>query len=540
MKIIKLYIIAVLSTLLVGGCSESFLDSEPIVELTSGNFYKTKRDAELAINGCYDGIQVLYSNGVALPVLSEVLSDNTFGATGKTDNYSYQLFDEFDLQRSPADVDVLNGNWEAYYAAIFRCNSLLVKMDQIDWEGDTTYMHSIESQARFLRAYAYFDMVRIWEKVPLVTVPTNENVPQAKPVDVYKVIAQDLAFASENGSETVEPGKINKWAAKALLARVYLFYTGLYNASDLAGVVTKAQVLAGLEEVISSGNYGLVEEFKNLWPAASSKTAESGVGLETTYAGKDNKETLFAIKYNITSDYDGNTDGNQWLVMMGLRTQNFVPYGKGWGACTVLKSLYDAYEDDDARKEASIIAIDEEGLDFDNSDQREYTGYSNKKYTPLSAIFEDENGTKTVKDVAEGNGATNFMIGQFQDYVVMRYADVLLMAAELGSANAQSYFDEVRGRAGLGSKAPTVENIMQERRLEFAFEGIRYWDLLRQGLDVAANTIALNTTVLNGGLEASKIISKQNILDTRGFQIIPQTQISRSGGLLLQNEGWKN
>lgn len=541
MKIIKLYIIA-LSALIVGGCSESFLDSEPIVELTTGNFYKTKKDAELAIVGCYDGIQVLYSNGVAFPVLSEVLSDNTFGATGNVDNYGYQLLDEFDLQRSPSDVDILNDNWEAYYKAIFRCNTLLQKMEQIDWEGDTAYMHSIESQARFLRAYAYFDMVRIWENVVLVTEPTNENIPQADPDDVYKVIAEDLVFAAENGSESVEAGKVNKWAAKALLARVYLFYTGLYNKSDLAGVVSKELVLDGLENLISENNYGLVEEFKNLWPAASSEMAASGIGLQTTYAGKDNKETIFAIKYNITSDYDGNTDGNHWMVMMGLRSQNFVPYGKGWGACTVLPSLYNAFEEGDTRKEASIIAIAQEELDFDNSDQREYTGYTNKKYTPLSAVFVDDDGNETVMDVAEGNGATNFMIGQYQDYVAIRYADVLLMAAELGSANAQTYFDEVRGRAGeeLEPKTATLENIMKERRLEFALEGIRYWDLLRQGVENAANTIAISTKVQNGGIEADKIISKQNVVETRGFQIIPQTQISRSGGVLIQNEGWKN
>ncbi len=536
MKIIKLYIIA-LSALLIGGCSESFLDSEPIVELTSANFYKNKKDAEMAIVGCYDGIQVLYSSGVAFPVLSEVLSDNTFGATGNGDNFSYQLFDEFDLQRSPSDVDVLNSNWEVYYKAIYRCNTLIEKMEQIDWEGDTAYMHSIESQARFMRAYAYFDMVRIWEKVPLVLVPTNENIPQANPDDIYKAIAEDLAFAAENGAETVEAGKINKWAAKALLARVYLFYTGLYGKADLAGV-SKTDVLEGLEEVIASENYGLIDEFKNLWPAASSKMAESGIGLETTYAGKDNMETLFAIKYNITSDYNGNTDGNHWMVMMGLRTQNFIPYGKGWGACTVLPSLYEAYEAGDTRRDASIISIVGEGLEFDNADQREYTGYSNKKYTPLSAVFLDENGNEVVRDVAEGNGATNFMIGQFQDYVVIRYADVLLMAAELGSANAQTYFDEVRARAGLASKTATFQNIMNERRFEFAFEGIRYWDLLRQGVETAANTIAINTKVLNGGLEANKVISKQNIMDTRGFQIVPQTQISRSGGLLKQNDGW--
>lgn len=542
MKKITYYMLA-LSALLLSACSESFLDSEPNTSLTDGNFYRTKADADLAIVGCYDGIQVLYSSGVAFPIMSEVLSDNCFGATGNTDGLGYQLLDEFDLQRSPADVDLLNDNWKAYYKAIYRCNVLLSKMDQIDWGGDTDYRNEIESQARFLRAYAYFDMVRIWEKVPLLTAPSSDNIPQATADELYAQIAEDLQFAATNGVSAVEPGRVTKWAAKAMLARVFLFYTGYYGKTEMNGV-TKTEVLAGLEEVIASTGttgYGLVDQYKNLWPAASATVNATKTGLESTYAGKDNKETLFAIKYNITSDYNGNTDGNQWLVMLGLRVQHFTPYGKGWGACTVLPSLYNAYETGDARKTASIIAIAEEKLDFDNSDQREYTGYSNKKYTPMSTYVLDEStGEYVVKDVAEANGATNFMIGQFQDYVVMRYADVLLMAAELGSTNAQSYFDQVRTRAGLASKTVNQANLMAERRVEFAFEGLRYWDLLRQGLSTAANTLAVSTTVKNGGVETTKTITSAKVTATRGFQIIPQSQISLSNGVLKQNAGWTN
>lgn len=530
MKKINIYILA-LGALFMSACSESFLDSEPLTSLTDGNFYKTTSDAELAIVGCYDGIQVLYSSGVAFPIASEVLSDNCFGATGNTDGYGYQQIDEFDLSRSPADVNQFENNWASYYKAIYRCNVLLQKMDQIDWKENTTLRNSIEAQARFLRAYCYFEMVRLWEKVPLLTEPSSENIPQASADDTYSLIAEDLLFAAENASETVEGGRVNKWTAKAMLARVYLFYTGYYGKTDLAGKLTKAQALQCLEDVIASGKYELIADFKNLWPAASSKANAKGDGLETTYAGKDNKETVFAVKYNITSDYNGNTDSNHWLVMLGLRSQSFCPYGKGWGACTVSSKLFSAFESGDKRKEASIIDIVGENLDFDNADQREYTGYTNKKYTPLC----NPNG----KDLAEFNGGVSFQISQYQDYVVMRYADVLLMAAELGSANAQDYFDQVRSRAGLTSKSVSVANILDERRFEFAFEGIRYWDLLRQGLQTAADVIAESTTVKNGGVESTKQIKKENILATRGFQMIPQTQISLSDGVLQQNDGWK-
>lgn len=537
MKKFKIYTLA-LGAFILGGCSSTFLDSEPITSLTDANFYKTTADAELAVVGCYDGLQILYQNGVAFPIASEILSDNCYGATGNSDGYGYQQIDEFDLSRSPVDVNQFNGNWVNYYKAIYRINVLLQKMDQIDWKDDLTLRNSVEAQARFLRAYCYFDMVRLWEKVPLLTEPSNDNIPPATPDEIYQVITEDLLFAAENGSATVEAGRVNKWIAKAFIARVYLFYTGYYSKSDLVGTVSKAQALQGLEDIITTGNYGLIEDFKDLWPAASSALDASGIGLTTTYAGKDNVETVFAIKHNITSDYNGNTDSNQWLVMLGLRSQNFIPYGKGWGACTVNPKLYNDFESLDTRKTASVIAIAEEGLDFDNSDQREYTGYSNKKYTPMATTILVD-GKTVVKDVAEANGGTSFQISQFQDYVCMRYSDILLMAAELGSTNAQSYFDQVRLRAGLTSKTVTTVNIMNERRFEFAFEGIRYWDLLRQGIETAAATIAESTTILNGGVAATKQIKSNNIIKTRGFQMIPQTQVSLSDGVLIQNEGWK-
>ena len=138
-------------------------------------------------------------------------------------------------------------------------------------------------------------------------------------------------------------------------------------------------------------------------------------------------------------------------------------------------------------------------------------------------------------------GGVNFMIGQFQDYVSIRFSDVLLMAAELGSGNAQAYFDLVRNRA-YGGTAParTVSqaNIMTERRLEFAGEGIRYWDLLRQGISTAASTIAESVTLKNGGANATKTILAAKITDTKGLSQIPNSQITLSNNVLKQNTGW--
>jgi hypothetical protein len=113
------------------------------------------------------------------------------------------------------------------------------------------------------------------------------------------------------------------------------------------------------------------------------------------------------------------------------------------------------------------------------------------------------------------------------------------MAAELGSSNAQSYLDQVRSRAGLASVSATKENILKERTAEFAFEGIRYWDLLRQGVDYAANVIAASSgTTLSGGVSDEVSIKAQNIIDKKGLCQIPNNQITLSNGVLKQNTGW--
>ncbi len=523
-----------LGTLFLGAsCSESFLDTEMKTNLSDVNYYQTKNDAWTALVGCYDGLQRVWSDGIAFPFASEVLSDNCFGGMGSSDVYNFQMIDEFDKQRSPSDIDLYAANWKGYYKAIYRCNMFIGKMDQIKWDGDRTLRKQYESETRFLRAYCYFDMARLWGNVPLLTEPTSENVSQAAPEEVYKVIAKDLKFACDSLSgkaysatdAKTNGGRVTKYAAEALLARVYLYYTGYYGKSDLAGVVTKAQALAYLEDVVTNGGYGLVSNFANLWPAASLNN----------YVGEDNKETVFAIKYTYTSNYDGDADGNHWLVMMGIREQSIYPYGLGWGGCTVNPKLWNAYDSRDTRKVASIISIDDEKLDFQKKDkQREYTGYYVKKYTPMSDSVGNSLAVKL--------GAVNFMIGQYQDYVSIRYSDVLLMAAELGSAKAQDYFDLVRKRAYGDSfvQVPVSQSaIMAERRLEFAFEGIRYWDLLRQGVSVAANTISESgVKVYSGGVETTKVIKADGITATKGLQQIPYNQITLSNNVLIQNAGW--
>lgn len=528
MKKISTYLLA-FGLFTFSSCGD-YLDTSPPTTLTEADFYKTPEHAYTALVACYDGLQIIWS-GTGIPVVAEILSDNAFGGGGNSDGFGYNMIDEFNKETAPAEQNFFENNWKDYYRAVYRCNRLLQRMDGIDWTGQEELRAVYESEARFIRAFLYFDMVRLWGNIPLLTEPTAENVEQSSADDVYALIADDLKFAVANlpgvpyGEQAAAGrGRATKWAAESLLARVFLYYTGYYGQTDLVGKVTQADALGYVEDVIANSGHGLVEDFANLWPAAS---------LDD-YAGEDNQETIFAIKYTFTSDYDGNTDGNHWMIMNGMREQFSFPYGNGWGFSTMNPALWDAYNDGDTRQGATLIAIEEEQIEFDKiENQRQYTGYYNKKYSPMV----DEAG----QSLAVKMGGVNFMIGQFQDYVAIRYSDVLLMAAELGSPNAQDYFDEVRERAlgnAFSSIPATKANILEERRLEFAGEGLRYWDLLRTGVDNAAAVIAETTTLLSGGVETDVVISEQKIKEKMGLQQIPYNQITLSGGKLEQNEGW--
>jgi len=531
----RLYI-AIAGLLIFTSCGEDYLKTHSYTELNESTFYNTPTDAYNGLVGVYDGFQRMYSAAFAVPTITEVFSDNAFGGGGAADGYGGQLMDEFDQQRSPSDIKIIEDDWINYYAGIFRCNALLGNLDRVKWAGADTLKNQYAAEARVMRAIAYLDLVRLFENVVLLDKPSSENLPQANPDDVYKLIADDLVFAIQNlpavpyaKQVPAQHGRITKWAAEALLARAFLFYTGYYGKADLAGV-TKQQVLDNLEDLIQHSGHDLVPDFATLWPAASG----------ANYAGERNIENILNIKATYTGNYNGDMDGNQWMVMFGLRDGNYPPYGQGWGFGTVNPKLWNAYSDQDTRKVASIISIADENLTaagFGNGGQREYTGYYTKKYTPMSSLV---NGV--AKGLAEQLGGVNFQIGQYQDFIMVRYADVLLMAAELGSANAQSYFDKVRQRAyktNFSSIPVTPDNIMTERRLEFAGEGIRYWDLLRQGVNVAAATIAeTDTPVLSGGVSAKVTIKAENIISKRGFQQIPNTQITLSNSVLKQNPGW--
>jgi hypothetical protein len=529
-------------------CSDSFLDVESKTESTTGNFYKTESDAWRALVGCYDGWRQIHSApGVGFYVASTIMSDETYGATGNGDGRGYQVIDRFDISQSPSDLNIYETDWTDYYAAVYRCNELIAHENDIEWTSVPTqgiYM----GECRAIRAFLYFDMVRLWGNIPLKLEPINDNPAQADPDEVYAAIFADLQYAIANIPDTDHQGyyptagqgagHVSKFAAEAILARAYLYYTGYYG-KEPAGV-TKADALAAVEDVIASGKYSLVSDFKDLWPAASLVAKTDALGWDTdlsTYAGDNNSEVVLAMNFTPTQDYNGNNDSNRWLVMMGVRGMSLAPYHYGWGACTVCPTFLNQFLNSDPRLTPSVIDVENEGFaSLDTytkaiKDQREYTGYTVKKYTCLG--FYD--GTSANKE----DGSAGFQETSPNQYVYVRYADVLLMAAELGSANAQAYFDQVRSRAGLSSLPVNQTNIMNERAREFAFEGLRYWDLLRQGVDVAAQAIAASSgDVLSGGVDDNVTIDANKIIATKGLSQIPYNQITLSNNVLKQNAGW--
>ncbi|MCM1254789.1 MAG: RagB/SusD family nutrient uptake outer membrane protein [Duncaniella sp.] len=545
--------LGVVGALSMTSCSDSFLDVTSKTDSNTENFYKTEGDAWRALLGCYDGWRQISSNpGKQIYVSATVMSDECYGGTGNGDGFGYQVLDTFDPMKSPGDQQLFSTDWKVYYAGVYRCNELIAHEEQITWESEANHgLYMGECHA--IRALLYFDMVRLWGNIPLFIEPVNENREQADPAEVYAAIFEDLKFAIANIPANAnltesESGRITKYAVESILARAYLFYSGYYgkdpgftNAEGVTtGVVTKAEALAAVEDVINSGNYGLVADFKTLWPAASLVPIPDSNGWDTsksTYAGDYNKEIILAQKFTPTQDYSGNNDSNRWLVMMGMRSLNFTPYGKGWGAATVTPYFLEKYLKDDPRYTPSVIDLEAEGItgtnDFNSSynDQREYTGYTVKKYSPL--VYGNGNpGTNA-------DGTAGFQECNANQWVIVRYADVLLMAAELGSGNAANYMHQVRARVGLDDIAVNQQNIMDERARELAFEGHRYWDLLRQGVNVAADAIAASAgKVFNGGVETTVSYNKNTIVATQGLSQIPEDQITLSNGVLKQNPGW--
>jgi len=552
-------------------CGENFLDTAPVTSKTDVSYYTAPAEFTEALIGCYDGLQTLAGNAAMLYLAPEIASDECQGSAGSGDDDQFAELNDFtDLTKIWPNY--FDDNWQAAYKVLNRANTILSRIDQVTWDKESEKA-SIEAQTKFIRAFVYLNMVRTFGVCPLLTAPSNEIVGNATTDEIYALIFSDLKYASDNGLATAYDGHATKYAAEALLARAYLYYTGYYQ-KDAPGII-KAEVIAYLEDLKKNGGFALMASPFQLWPSSAQykATVETGdfhnaylvAGEEYSYAGELNKEVIFSIRHTYTGSYNGNTnDGNlfslyvaprcsksggtEGLTLKGMQKNG---YASGWGIADVAKEFYDSFESGDKRRESSIIDVKAEcGADVDNGcadGTAQYTGYTIKKYCTTGDFYVKDDGKTAYQYsclIDNANGHMN--TSQTQDFVIIRYADVLLMLAEL--KEDVSYINKVRQRAGLSDLAAySKEALFSERAHELCFEGIRYWDMLRydgkENLAYAKKALAGNSNgeylVISGGISQSITIDYNRLSTTKGLFPIPLNQIDLSGHVIEQNEGWK-
>jgi hypothetical protein len=533
----------ILSLIIIGlsvlSCSEDMLNRYPTTSLVIENFYKTPEDATQAVVAVYNTL--LKEDWWSQLFMSEAASDNCAGGAGSGDGGGFQRWDrglEWPDANTHQDV------WKTYYGAIFRANVYLENEVLIDWTGNEALQKQYQAEVRFLRAHFHFYLARLFGEIPALshTIAPDETPSRTPAEDLYTFIMDDLKFCIDNGLSApygvMNPsnwGRVTKWAAEAMAARVYLYYSGYYNDATL-GEYTAETVRGYIDDVINNSGHELVPEFASLWRVPTI----TELGDLGQYAGETNPEVVWAVRY----ESSGNPYGT-WHRMMGPRNTNHDPYGQGWGAITVMPTLWNQYDLADKRKTATIISYDDEGFVYNWSDaaitQAQYTGYSPKKY-----LF---------RSVGGNIETSNWQLDGFEDFMVIRFADVLLMGAELhlitgDAGTALTWINRVRRRA-FGDdthnySSVTLENIFAERKLELACEGLRYWDILRSCKGDFSKLVPILTYVddTDGDDYSQSIdvvsldVDGNNFVPIKGLFQIPPGEIALMLGSIEQNPGF--
>lgn len=515
MKTIKsLSVIAILLMISLSGCMDDFLEKKPLIERTEVNFYQSPQDAQEALFAVYD-VTTWQSGGDFHPydLVVNILSDDAYA--GGSDSGDQPELVEFNRHDISTTNNKVRGIWGDRYTGIYRANLLLDRIQDIEFD-DPAEKALYIAEARFLRAFFYFDLIRFYGEIPFFERPlvaADNEMTLSPPEVVYNFIASELAAAIPDLREnipTAEKGRVSKWAAKSLLGRVYLYHKDyaqpVWGLSDLP--VTRNEVIGHLEDVINLSGHALVSDFGDLW----------GVSNE------HNIESIFEINHMSTAYGDwgwlNGTLGNWTGIMTGLRgiPNSHDVYAPGWSFQPVTPALVNEFDpDNDSRYFHSILDPVAENIPHNAGQMFQWAGFAFKKFHPRA------------EDRPTFNQEHNWPYNR----PVIRYSDVLLMAAELGAANAQQYFDEVRERAfgpGFQSLPPTKENIIAERRLEFAGEGHRYWDLLRLGLNETQTTLQAAS---NQAIDDEAPIEFNPA--RKGVFPIPDSEIILSNGALKQH-----
>lgn len=436
MKRIQILLVFTL-VLILSGCKKSFLELAPVSNANALNFYKTTSDFDIAVAAAYNSLYTIYAPEGSVSYTGEQMSDNAivYNISGiEADKWAFK-----DYNLKPANTMVYQF-WQEYYKSLFNINIVLDKIEGATL--GTAYKEGVKAEMSFLRGLYYFNMVRMWGDVPLVLGPLSAEdsykVLRSPQADVYAQIIKDLQYAADKlplNSQTPQKGKATKGAAQALLGKVML------TKGDKTGAA------AMLQQVYSSSEYSLLPTYAALWGPAV----------------KNTKESIFEIQYI------GGASSNPYSRYYQIFFPNTNIYGfYGGGMNQVTDDLWNEYETGDARRDLSIATGYQNGTTFVS---QKYP----KKWTDASATIQS----------GAVYGSNNFM--------VLRYADVLLMLAE--ATGDAMYLNQVRTRAGMAAwgtagypvaKYATLDlAIEHERRVELALELHRWFDLKRTGRAIA-------------------------------------------------------
>ncbi|MBB6108089.1 SusD family protein [Mucilaginibacter lappiensis] len=504
----NLNIIAVCMLVLTATLSacKHYLDVNPQGKITQDDIAKDPNAAKALVTGIYN---VFYIGGFdpdidsfQFVIMTDIASDDADKGSSPDD---YGDAKQIDNLQTSATNGVVNNVWTGHYQGVARANQALDKLQNAQFDAATK--NALIGEAKFLRAYFYFNLVRLYggvpllDKVPLASEANQDKYQTRATADaIYAFIISDLDFAAANLPDkgATDVGRATKSAAQSLEAKVYLYMKNYQKAYDLS------------KAVMDGGKYSLVKDYSLIWR----QRAINGDG------GNNNSESIFEIQAGINKDCSAGI--NLYSVSQGPRAGGKFGWADlGFGFNNPSASLLAEYEANDVRKAATVISINAhgtvlwDGFRIPSQDSVQNSTYSYKAYH-----------SRTAEDNCGGN--TDRLPKQVR---ILRYADILLINAEaafqLGrTGEASTDLTLVRTRAGLPSTGASLLTIWHERRMELAEEHDRFFDIVRQ--DAVMPGRAAAAFAAHGKTWAAKY----------ALFPIPQTQIDLSGGRLKQNTGY--
>lgn len=580
---------------------EDFLDSENYTEANNDNYPAAPKDLSTELSALYGVMNQYCTDPLQTPwFVSNIMSDDSNGGGGTGDVEAHAI------GHLMSNKDALYDNaWHATFVGIARANAIIASVDAFDWSGNEAIRGQLLGEAYFMRGLFYFWGCQFWGDIPAYwSASAPDPCPQQSAADViYPHILADFVTAAnlmQHGATTQGDGHATKGAAEGYLARAYMFYQGFYKkAGELAtanladvelpeqegvtGNLSKAQVIAYLEDAINNGGYRLVDDFRRLWQYTNELTAPDYPYVKDLadagqyWAGNGNEEQMFQVQFGNMASWNGTIAmgfTNMTSLYCSLRCDDdganhanggieTLPFGQGWGQGTINAQLWDDWSDSDPRKKATILDAQEEldGFVFTTTCSED-AGYYNKKWiavTCSASSFDNFNNAYTwwgvLRDqLTDGkipnNNGNSFQGDHFADIILLRLADVMLMHSELTGDATQ--MNKVRARVGLPATTYSWQNIKNERRFELAGEGIRFNDLRRwsgigggKSCEAAVALQRQNGTRVNytqrwTTMHHASSGWDQRYAETDGFLPIPPAQIrvTADENVLKQNPGW--